>query len=70
MSYDEFVDNVMYLAEHCPEDWRKGQSVFNVVECEYGVARAVQFEDGIDCFYNDNEIDSFLKKAWERINKK
>ena len=34
----------------------------------YGVVRAVQFVDGVDCFYNDGEIDNFLDKCLKRIN--
>lgn len=40
------------------------------VDFEYGVARAVQFDDGIDCFYVDENIDAFLEDCVERINQK
>ena len=51
-----------------PKNWRKGQSVFNYIDNVYGVARTIQFKWGIDCFYNDNNIDEFLNKAVEIIN--
>ena len=51
-----------------PKNWRKGQSVFNYIDNVYGVARTIQFKYGIDCFYNDDNIDEFLNKAIEIIN--
>lgn len=51
-----------------PKNWRKGQSVFNYIDNVYGIARTIQFKYGIDCFYNDNNIDEFLNKAVEIIN--
>lgn len=51
-----------------PKNWRKGQSVFNYIDAVYGVARNIQFEYRIDCFYNDKYIDDFLDKAVEIIN--
>ena len=67
ITYDEFVQDVWNLVKDCPKNWRKGQSVFNVVDENYNVARIVQFVDHIDCFYNDNMIDKFLQKAYERV---
>lgn len=52
-----------------PKNWRKGQSVFNYIDAVYGVARNIQFEYGIDCFYNDKYIDDFLDKTIELINR-
>ena len=51
-----------------PKNWRKGQSVFNYIDNIYGVARTIQFKYGIDCFYNNDNIDEFLNKAVEIIN--
>ena len=51
-----------------PKNWRKGQSVFNYIDNVYGIARTIQFKYGIDCFYNDDNIDEFLNKAVEIIN--
>lgn len=51
-----------------PEYWRWGQSVFNYIDRVYGVARAVQFIDHVDCFYRDDAVDEFLEKCVIRIN--
>lgn len=60
------------IAEHKsakPKEWRDGQFVFNYINCVYGeLARAVQFNDNVDCFYNDNEIDKFIDCCVKRIN--
>ena len=40
-----------------PLQWREGQFVFNRVDELYGVARAIQFNDKVDCFYDDSKID-------------
>ena len=47
---------------------RRGQAVFNATEEIYGspVARGVQFEDGVDCFYDDTQIGAFLEAAYKR----
>ena len=34
---------------------------------KYKIARIVQFEKNIDCFYKDNLIDEFLEKAYELL---
>ena len=51
-----------------PKELRKGQFVFNRIEQLYGVARKVQFEDCIDCFYNDAAIEEFIKCAYARYH--
>ena len=40
-----------------PKNWREGQKVFNYVDQVFGIARYIQFNKGIDCFYNDKAID-------------
>lgn len=50
-----------------PKHWRKGQFVFNYIDQVYGIARTVQFKDGIDCFYNDDKIDAFLECVIKRL---
>ena len=67
MTYNEFAMDVLELIEECPKDWRSGQSIFNIVDSKYGIARDVQFIDGIDCFYDDNQIDAFLNAAYKRL---
>lgn len=67
ITLNQFISDVMSLTEECPKCWRAGQSVFNIVNAKYGVARDVQFIDGIDCFYNDEQIESFLIAAYKRL---
>lgn len=69
MSFSKFVADVMSLTDECPRFWRKGQAVFNIVDTKYGVARDVQFQDGIDCFYDDQKIADFLAAAYKRLPK-
>ena len=54
--------------EEKPTTWRKGQAIFNYIDAKYGIARDVQFLHGIDCFYNDEKIDTFIDKCVELIN--
>lgn len=68
MDWEHFKKSVMDLAGKAPSGWRKGQAVFNAVDDLYGVARTVQFVDGVDCFYDDSKIDSFLSCAWQRYS--
>lgn len=68
MTYNDFVIDVYELVQECPKCWRKGQAIFNIVDAKYGVARTCQFQYGIDCFYDDNQIDAFLEKSFELLN--
>ena len=67
MTYEEFITEVWARVYECPPTWRRGQSVFNVIDKFWGVAREVQFEDRCDCFYNDAAIQEFIDKSWNRI---
>ena len=67
MTYEEFKGDVFKNIKTFPNNWRKGQKVFNYIESKYGIARAVQFEHKIDCFYKDDLIESFLEKAYELL---
>ena len=49
--------------------YRWGQAVFNYVDEYLGVARKVQFEDNVDCFYNDDAVDSFIEKTLDALGK-
>ena len=66
MTPDEFKAKIYSIEK--PSNWREGQFVFNTIDSLYGIARTIQFKDGIDCFYNDDNIDEFLNKAVEMIN--
>lgn len=49
--------------------YRWGQAVFNYVDEYFGVARKVQFEDNVDCFYNDDAVDAFIEKTLDALGK-
>ena len=67
-SYEEFCKEIFGKPEDIPADWRLGQYIFNVVEARYGsVAREVQFQDRIDCFFDDTKIEPFLKAVYKRL---
>lgn len=69
MKYETFASEILNLAQECPREWRLGQSVFNIVEAMCGnIAREVQFQDGIDCFYDNTKIEDFLKAVYRRLN--
>lgn len=67
MTYEEFRADVFKNIKNLPDNWRKGQKVFNYIESKYKIARIVQFDCGIDCFYRDDLIDKFLEKAYELL---
>lgn len=69
MTLVELRMEVLKASQDKPKDWRLGQFVFNYIEANYGdVARKVQFEDNIDCFYQDENINSFLNACINRMN--
>ena len=71
LKFDEFRDDVMSaMMKEKPTEIRKGQFVFNYIDSKYGVARAVQISEGIDCFFDDSKIEAFIKKAFKIYNKK
>lgn len=67
MTFEEFREDILKNIKTLPENWRKGQKVFNYIERKYGVARTVQFDHGVDCFYNDDIIDKFIKESYKCI---
>ena len=67
MTFGDFKNEIDNVIINRPKSWRKGQTVFNYIESKYGVARSVQFNDGVDCFYRDDQIEEFLQKAYKRI---
>lgn len=69
MTYEDFIVEIWAAVNNYPKTWRQGQKVFNAVEELYGnVAREVQFQDDVDCFYNDDCISEFIQKVWCRLN--
>jgi hypothetical protein len=68
MTLEELKDEVYTAMVDKPQQWREGQFVFNYIDYKYQVARQIQFQDNVDCFYRDDAINAFLKCAVERIN--
>lgn len=71
MTKEEFKSNIKTAADSTRKDYpelRKGQAIFNEA-AKYNVARFVQFNYGIDCFYDDTMIEPFLDKCWEIYSK-
>lgn len=69
MTGTELKLEVMKAMLHKPKEWRDGQFVFNYIDEHYApVARQVQFQDGIDCFYRDDMIDDFIDACALRID--
>lgn len=67
-NFEDFKQEVLNFANNeKPAEWRIGQAVFNYIEEIYGVARYVQFDKHVDCFYNDNAIDDFIKESYNVI---
>ncbi len=66
MTVQELKDEIYSYVK--PKEWRDGQFVFNMIDHIYGVARIVQFNHGVDCFYNDDKIEEFFVKSVEVIN--
>lgn len=70
MTYEDFKKDIIEALNNKPKWSRKGQFVFNYIDQKYNVARDVQFGDGIDCFYDDDCIETFIIKCYERYDKK
>ena len=70
MTYEKFITDLWEEVAKAPKCWRQGQAVFNIIDEKWDVARDVQYKDGVDCFYDDTQIDRFIEKAWTRIYNK
>lgn len=68
MTFEEFKSQIIARAKEYPSYIRKGQGIFNAVDELTGVARVVQFDDHIDCYHNDENIDAFLEASWKRVD--
>ena len=64
MTLEEFKKQILSCSSQFPSNWRKGQKVFNYIDYKYGIARAIQFNKGVDCFYQDKYIDAFIEEAY------
>lgn len=67
MTFEEYKKDIFDNIKNLPSNWRKGQKVFNYIDKNYHVARKVQFDDGIDCFYSDETIDPFIEASYKYI---
>ena len=68
MSFKEFRNDIIKAMKTRPSWSRKGQFVFNYIEEKYGeVARTVQFNDKIDCFYRDEMIEPFIQHCYTTL---
>lgn len=74
MTREEFKKFILEEIKVYPDDWRQGQKIFNYIDEYYGVARDVQYEDCVDCFFVSTSespiIDEFIDKAYNRIYSK
>lgn len=69
ITLEDFREEVLTAMVNKPKDWRDGQFVFNYINDNYLVARYVQFINGVDCFYDDENIDAFIVRCYENIMK-
>ena len=67
MTYEEFREDVLNGIKAFPNNWRKGQKVFNYIDSKYRVARKVQFDYGVDCFYRGDLIDKFIETSYKLL---
>jgi hypothetical protein len=67
MSFNDFQSDILCALANKPSSMRKGQFVYIYIHEKYGVANAVQHFDDVDCYSNDNGIDSFIKCAYKRV---
>lgn len=66
-SYKEFREEIQNVIDNRPSHIRRGQAVFNYIDKNYGVARTLQYELGLDCYYRDEIIEEFVQKSYELL---
>lgn len=67
MTYEEFREDVLNGIKAFQNNQRKCQKVFNYIDSKYRVARKVQFNYGVDCFYRDDLIDKFIETSYKLL---
>ena len=67
MTFEEFHSDIFKNIKNLPDNWRKGQKVFNYIDSKYHVARTLQYHHNIDCFYRDDLIEEFIREAYKLI---
>lgn len=70
MTIQDLREEVYKAMKDKPKEWRNGQFVFDYIDEVYGVAREVQWQYGIDCFYDDDKIYPFLVRSWQEIERR
>lgn len=68
ISLKRFKKLIMETVKNKPSNIRYGQCVFNFIDENFHVARQIQMEDNIDCFYDDTKVPLFIMNAWYRYN--
>lgn len=69
ITFEGLIQDIEQELVNKPKEWRVGQFVFNYIEEKYGsVAREVQFQDKIDCFYDNNKIKDFVEAVYKRLS--
>ena len=69
MTLEDFQAEVLQAMSQRPTQYRAGQAVFNYIDEKYGVARYVQFVEGVDCFYDDEQIIPFIYSSYAVLNR-
>jgi len=69
MKKQDFLDEIENVIRNKPDNFREGQAVFNYIDEKYHIAREIQFRKGVDCFYNDKNIKSFINEAYNLLCK-
>ena len=64
LTKEEFNAIIDAEIKQMPDKWRDGQKVFNAIDRKFGVARIVQFQRGLDCFYDNSKIEEFKNEAY------
>ena len=67
MTYEEFRGDIFKNIKDLPNSWKKKKKVFNYIESKYKIARKVQFDCGVDCFYRDDLIDKFIETSYKLL---
>ena len=62
-----FRSEVMAAMKNKPEKCRDGKFVFNYIEEKYGVAHYVQFTEGVNCYFDDKQIDEFISLCYKNL---
>ena len=67
MTLKQLQNEVFAVLKNKPSCYTKGQYVYNYIDFEYGVAKDVKNQDGIDCREDDTKIDLFVELCAKRI---